>query len=102
MTFHFLGTEAHIQGRKLERFGQTIELTPADGAQQIAGNMPILPAAEFQACGFTAEELERYAYPGPRSEPEPEFERKWLCARVKLHETRAHLLAGGMLAEGGD
>lgn len=104
MTFCFLGTEAIVSGQRLERFGQNIDLPANEGAAAIAGNAVLLPKAQFEACGFTPEELERYAFPGPRSNATSEFAEKWKNARLALHELREKLKvqAGGTLAEGGE
>lgn len=98
MIFRFIGIEGHVADVKMEAFGQAVELSEADGAAAISGNFPILPDAEFQACGFTPEELTEYAYPGPRSECSMVFAEKWKAARVALHEVRERLNNGGHLA----
>ena len=102
MTFRFIGIESHYSGGRLESFGQPVPLGETEGAALIVGNLPILPDAEFQSCGFTAEELERYKYPGPREGCTPEFAEKWKAARLALHEVRERLKAGGTLAGGGE
>ncbi len=101
MTFRFIGTEATIEGRKVTKFGETVVLSGECGAAAIRGNCPILPGPEFDACGFTAEELSDYAYPGPREECSPEFSQKWRAARLALHEVRECLKAGGPLVVAG-
>ena len=101
MTFRFIGTEASIEGRKVEKFGAAVELSEESGIAAIRGNSPILPDIEFQACAFTSEELEEYAYPGPRQECSDAFGRKWFAARLALHEVRERLKIGGPLVAGG-
>lgn len=102
MIFRFIGIEGEIAGRKLTRFGEMVELSEAESAGAIKGNFPILPDAEFQACGFTDVELSEYAYPGPRTECSEEFAAKWKAARVALHEIRERLKSGGQLVAGGE
>lgn len=97
MIFRFIGTEVNIGSTKLTKFGEPIEMTPEVGAAAIAGDVPIIPDAEFKACKFTPEELEEYAYPGPRTEPSAEFAVKWKGARIALHNIREKLKAGGTL-----
>lgn len=101
MTFRFIGSEATIEGHKVTKFGEAIELSDGSGVAAIRGNSPIVPDSEFQACGFTAEELSEYAYPGPRGECSAEFGRKWFAARLALHEIRERLKAGGPLVVAG-
>lgn len=103
MTFRFIGTEATVEGRKLTKFGEGVELSEESGAAAIRGSSPILPDANFQECGFTAAELAEYAYPGPREECSPQFAEKWKAARLALHEVRERLRSGGpLVAEGGE
>jgi len=102
MIFRFIGTEGQIAGRKLTRFGEVVELSEADATAAICGNFPVIPDAEFQACGFTDAELSEYAYPGPRTECSEDFAAKWKAARVALHEIRERLKSGGQLVAGGE
>ncbi len=71
--YRHVGLETNIFGyRKLERFGQSIDL-PDDVAKGIilgagavqghAGASALLPDAEFQAVGFTDAELRYFATP---------------------------------------
>ena len=101
MTFRFIGTEAIIEGQKLTKFGQAVELSEDSGAAAIRGNCPILSEQDFQARGFTSDELKEYAYPGPREECSPEFGKKWFAARLALHEVRENLKTGGPLVVAG-
>ena len=85
MIYRFIGTESFVADKKLERFGQAIELTP-EAAR--ATDAPIIPEEAFAAHGFTPEELDAYAYPGPRQDAPEEFKQKCLKARIALHDFR--------------
>jgi hypothetical protein len=106
MTLRFIGTEADVHGKKLERFGQAIELDETAAAAAITSNIPILPDGDFARCQFTPKELERYAYPGGRVRPDDPksaeefdvFAAKWKQAREALHNDRESLKAGGGFA----
>jgi hypothetical protein len=74
ITCRFLGIEADIvgHGRKLQRFGQAIELPEAlakelilggGRAQGWAGATAMLPEAEFDAIGFTEAQLKYFGLP---------------------------------------
>jgi hypothetical protein len=100
MTYRFLGTEAEIAGRAIQRLGQEVEL-PEDVARDLvvgagaetgwAGAIALLPAEQFDAIGFTPAELQKYAYPGPRQNATAEFRAKWQAAMVAVHEYRVEL-----------
>lgn len=94
MTLRFIGIEADVAGKKLERFGQAFELPDAEANSAMARNLPALPDLDFEACGFTSKELDRYAYAAARSECDPIFAEKWLKARIALHNIREGLRAG--------
>lgn len=73
MTYRFLGTEAEIPGfRKLQRYGQKVELDPevakdfiigAGSTSGHAGACALLPEEEFQVIGFTTAELLHFSTP---------------------------------------
>lgn len=105
MILRFLGIEAEVYGKGLSKFGQSIELPEDQANAAIASNAPLLPETEFLACGFTPEELDRYAYPGARQQPDPNapaqkqsewkaFEQKWRAARIALHDYRERIRSG--------
>jgi hypothetical protein len=101
-SFRFIGLLAEIAGyRKLERFGQAIDLPDAvaselilgAGAEQgYAGAAALLPDAEFQAIGFTPEELQRFATPATQiGEKAQAFLEKKRAALQALDEYRQRL-----------
>ncbi|MFN3323418.1 MAG: hypothetical protein ACK5AZ_07980 [Bryobacteraceae bacterium] len=89
-TYRFVGSYCEIDnGRiKLERFGQRIELPENVAETIIRGGGAILPEAEFNAIGFTEQELELYAYPGQQATAPGAFQRK----RAKAHRKFCELL----------
>ena len=88
MKLHFIGSEIEIGDAKLNTFGEVIELDDAIAKEIIARNAPLLPASDFKACGFTADELNAHKYPGQRNNETPEFAAKHLKARIRLAELR--------------
>jgi len=61
-TFYFLGAHSAISGHgyahTLTKFGQSVELTDEQAANHAFHGATLVPASEFEAVGFTAEELE--------------------------------------------
>jgi len=88
MKVHLLGNECEISGYShLRNFGEAVELPEALAAELVA-RRPLLPAADFEEIGFTADELKRYAAPGPRANAPAEFKAKVQAALQRLHEIR--------------
>ena len=81
--YRFVGVASKIGDKTLEALGQRISLTQEEAANAIKGGAKIVPAAEFEAIGFTAEELERYKYQGGRiSAPESFWDKMRLAWSV--------------------
>lgn len=89
-TYHFVGSYCEIDnGRiKLERFGQRIELPENVAETVIRGGGAILPEADFNAIGFTEQEISLYAYPGQQATAPEVFQRK----RAEAHRKFCELL----------
>jgi hypothetical protein len=81
MTYVFCGAHAHIGDVELFRFGQRVELDSKVAAEAIAGGCSLLPAADFDAIGFTPEELKPI-------NPPPGFEAKKHRALLACHALR--------------
>ena len=90
-TFVFLGAYSEVLGAgiKLTRFGQRVELPPdlADETK-VAGGLPCIPAEQFDAIGFTAEELQKYWPAASHENAPPEFLAKKTQALQILHKLR--------------
>lgn len=91
MTYRFLGTHSDAGPIALRFFGQQIQMDDATAKDAVLGGCAIIPESDFQACGFTAEELRAYANPGPRSAAPSEFQSKVKAALVKHHDWRTML-----------
>lgn len=67
--FRFVGTEAVHGGVRLHLLGQKFSAESAHGAA-------LITEEEWEECGFTDDEVKRYASPGSRANMTPEFEEK--------------------------
>ncbi len=60
--YYFLGAHSAISGdgynHTLTKFGEVVELEPAQAANHAYHGARLVPSEEFDAIGFTAEELE--------------------------------------------
>lgn len=91
MTFVFLGTVSEVWGHgiKLTRFGERVEL-PEDVAAEtkIHGGLPCITAEDFDAIGFTADELKRYSVSATHDAAPLSFREKKAEALEILHTQR--------------
>lgn len=89
-SYRFVGTLADVGGVRLDKFGQKIDLPAADAKHE--RGPAVIPAEKFEEIGFTEDELQKYAYPGPRSEAPKSFQEKlkaaWDARHEYVHETR--------------
>lgn len=64
-TYRFVGTTAtlHRNGKSIDLnyFGQTVELAIDEAKHEALNRIALLPQADFNSCGFTSDELGRYA-----------------------------------------
>lgn len=95
--FVFVGAHCELPNLKLERFGQTVELTDAAAENIIAGGGAILPKSEFDAIGFSDEEVKSFAFPGPRITAPAEFQEKYSRAVARFGELHEQIKSGGHL-----
>ena len=90
-TFVFLGAYSEVLGAgiKLTRFGQRVDLPPdlADETK-VAGGLPCIPAEQFDAIGFTPDELQKYWAAATHENAPPEFLGKKAQALEILHKLR--------------
>ncbi len=90
-TFVFLGAYSEVLGAgiKLTRFGQRVELPP-ELAEQTSHprGLPCIPAADFDALGFTPEELRKFGPAASHEHATAEFLAKKSAALEILHSIR--------------
>ena len=90
-SFVFLGAYSEVLGAgiKLTRFGQRVELPPeiAEETKHPRG-LPCIPAEQFDAIGFTAEELRKYGAAAAQENAPPEFWERKAKALAMLHTMR--------------
>lgn len=90
-SFVFLGAYSEVLGAgiKLTRFGQRVDLPP-EFAQQTKHprGLPCIPAEDFDAIGFTAEELRKYGPVQTHDGAPAEFQEKKRAALQVLHDLR--------------
>ena len=90
-TFVFLGAYSEVLGAgiKLTRFGQRVDLPPEIADEtKLAGGLPCIPTDQFDAIGFTAEELRKYGPAAAHENAPPEFLAKKAQALQILHTIR--------------
>jgi hypothetical protein len=77
MLYRFLGATSEI-GRttKLDQLGQKLQLSEAEALNAMQGGCVLLPDAEYQKLGFTAEEEKKHRYAGARRGASVEFKAK--------------------------
>lgn len=92
MIYRFLGSESEIHGvAKLTRVGQSIQLEASVAREAITGGCSLLPEVEFDALGFTDEELREFGGTYGRAAAPPEFIAKLRAGWVRVAELRAEL-----------
>lgn len=92
MKMVFLGTETDIGGYPaLRNFGQVIELPDQLAKEAVLGGAALIPVDQFDAVGFTEQELRKFATPGARRQATEEFAHKQHAALLALHEYREGL-----------
>lgn len=95
MTYRFIGTTAQIAGvADLKTLGQSVELSEDLFRDAVLGGCPLLPAEEFDALGFTAEELKRYGDAYGREHAPAEFFDKLRAGWVRAAKIRADFEGG--------
>ena len=74
---------------KFSRFGQVAEIPDAVALKAIAHRAALLPKADFDALGFTADELKKYAKSEMHHDAPGAFLEKRKAAWKKLHEPKS-------------
>jgi len=94
MIVRFIGTVAEIgfgSVADFKYFGQSADLPESLYREAVLGSCGILPEPDFNAIGFTPQELKLYANPGARQSAPDEFRAKYKRAIDKLHANREAL-----------
>ena len=98
MTFRFLGSESLVgDSIRLNRFGQSVELTESQAANAILGGCPLVDDETFCQIGFAKEDLERFASSGSHGRAPAEFLEKKKDALLAAHALRERLESGETL-----
>jgi hypothetical protein len=92
LVYRNVGDYSEVCGHKLNRFGQSVDLTDEQADEAIVGGAELLPEADFNDCGFTADELKKYPNPLKRMKAPEEFIEKYREARAKVAARREELL----------
>jgi hypothetical protein len=93
--YRFVGDSADVYNPSyaFRRFGQKADLDDAQAQQLVAKRrLPLIPEAEFDAIGFTDDELAKYPSAISHMNAPAEFQRKKKTALIALEEFR-HSLA---------
>ena len=91
ITARFIGAMCDIGPIALKYFGQRVELDEATFREAVRGNAAILPEADFNRIGFTAEELAKYRIVAARRDPSDSFAVKYSKACDRLREIREEI-----------
>ena len=92
MTFVHIGSYVELpNGKELNNFGETVELSPEEGYGHIVNDVPLLPMQEFEQAGFTADELKKYPNIPMHEIGGPEVVAKCQKAWQLLHDFREAL-----------
>ena len=98
MTFRFLGAESLLgDSIRLNRFGQSVELTEPQAANAILGGCPLVDDETFCQIGFAREDVERFASSGSHGRAPAEFIVKKRSALLAAHALRERLERGETL-----
>ena len=98
MTFRFLGSESLVgDSIRLNRFGQSVELTELQAANAILGGCALVDDETFGQIGFAREDVERFASSGSHGRAPAEFLEKKKDALLAAHALRERLESGETL-----
>ena len=98
MTFRFLGSESLVgDSIRLNRFGQSVELTESQAANAILGGCPLVDDETFGQIGFAREDVERLVSSGSHGRAPAEFLEKKKDALLAAHALRERLESGETL-----
>ena len=95
MMLRFLGSESLVgDSIRLNRFGQSVELTEPQAANAILGGCPLVDDETFCQIGFAKEDLKKFASSGSHGRASVEFlEKKMQTKDEVLAELMAEHIA---------
>jgi hypothetical protein len=93
--YRFVGDNADVYtpSYALRRFGQKADMDDALAKQVILNGVQLIPEAEFEAIGFSDDEIAKYPSAISHMSAPDEFKRKKKTALIALHEFREALKA---------
>lgn len=93
--YRFVGDQADVYTPtyQFRRFGQKAEIDDVLAQQLIRKRIPLIPEAEFEAIGFTDDELAKFPTAISHMGATDEFKRKKKTALLALEEFRTSLAA---------
>ncbi len=80
MDYFYVGSESDLDGKKLSRLGQKITLTDDVAKIAVLGGVALLPAEQFEALGFTEQELSLYPTRGMQATGNTDLKAKLTAA----------------------
>ena len=97
--YRFVGSACSIHGvGDFSKFGQRVELPETVADTVILGGGAFIPEAQFEALGFTAEELKSFPFPGQQANAPESFQNKKreaiLAFQTRNEELRAARFRG--------
>lgn len=97
--YYFVGSEAEVNGVRLERLGQTIQLEETNG-------LPLVPEEAWKATGITKEDLDKYGHHTARENAPYDFLNKlrkaWAAVEPKKPSVSANAVAPDPKPKKGD
>jgi len=93
-TFAFVGTFSNVGPLGLDRVGQKVQFTDQQYCDLIRANVALIPLSDFEAVGFTPEELAAYGPGGKQSLCPQSFREKLGRARQVFLDIRARVVQG--------
>jgi hypothetical protein len=98
MMLRFLGSESLVgDSIRLNRFGQSVELTELQAANAILGGCALVDDETFGQIGFVKEDVERFASSGSHGRAPAEFLEKKKDALLAAQALRERLESGETL-----
>lgn len=92
--YRFVGSACVIHGTgEFSKFGQRVELPEAVADTVILGGGAFVPEDEFEALGFTTDELKNYQFPGQQANAPLSFHEKKTAAILAFQTRREELRA---------
>ena len=99
--YYISNQQSQLGDKKLEKLGESIDLTPEDAEHHIRGGCALLSEEEWQSLGISDDERKKYEEPGKRINIPHEFTEKlkkgWTIASHNF--IKANQIAAKKIAE---